>query len=435
MVGRPLANVRAWTPTAFLAVNCVLALLPTTGSSGLRWPWLSSWVDHLNSEFDTSLGNAWSVALWLGVFVLAVAHLRRPPVGRRRLWLAGWTSFAFLAAVTALLETNDSYRNQLDGSIPIDEIAPHFHWIILAAPLALPLIALAGHVLWGIVRDNLSLRILAGISILLGFAAVVRDSFFYLYDPARSAWPLFLEDGSEIMSAAILISILVGSLGRLPLNAGPQPWRRLLALGSVLTIVVTILASIPTYTYAWGSGPPDNYTGPITLIEQEIKVHHPLLSSIDVWSFVKEGSAEQAEIFMRLTPPGQDQPVRESSAVVRYTDWSEEPVNFAFTPMPESRDQTYRVAVGVLGPPSALVYLGLTSNDPIPESSVIINGEPTRWANDLSLRGHWEGRGARVLVDAIRHEPTHLVLLVDLALTVSLWMLTVVLRPWRVGPL
>ena len=200
----------------------MLALLPVTGSSGLRWPWFSTWVDHLNSEFDTSLGNAWSVALWVAVLVLAMAHIRRPRVGRRRLWIAGWVSFAFLAAVTALLETNDSYRNQLDGTIPIDEIAPHFHWIILATPLALPLIALAGYVLWGVVRDNPGLRVLSGISILLGFAAVVRDSFFYLYDPVRNSWPLFLEDGSEIMSAAILVTILTGSLGRLPLYAGPQ---------------------------------------------------------------------------------------------------------------------------------------------------------------------------------------------------------------------
>ena len=113
-------------------------------------------------------------------------------MGRRWLWVSGWSSFAFLAAATALLETNDSYRNQLDGTIPIDEIAPHFHWMILAAPMALPLIAIAAYVLWKVVGLNPTLRILAGISVLLGFAAVVRDSFFYLYDAERSALPLFL---------------------------------------------------------------------------------------------------------------------------------------------------------------------------------------------------------------------------------------------------
>ena len=412
----------------------MLALLPVTGSSGLRWPWFSTWVDHLNSEFDTSLGNAWSVALWVAVLVLAMAHIRRPRVGRRRLWIAGWVSFAFLAAVTALLETNDSYRNQLDGTIPIDEIAPHFHWIILATPLALPLIALAGYVLWGVVRDNPGLRVLSGISILLGFAAVVRDSFFYLYDPVRNSWPLFLEDGSEIMSAAILVTILTGSLGRLPLYAGPQPWRRFLALGAALSVVAATFALLPTYKYDWGSGPPDNYTGPVALIEQDISVHHPFLSRIDVWSYVTAGSAQQADIFMRLTPIGEEQPIRESKASVRNTDWHDDPVTFDFAPLADSRGQVYRLAVGVLGPPSAQVFLGLTGNDPLPDSSVVINGEPTRWANDLSMRGHWEGRGARVLVDAIRYEPTHLVLLIDLLLTVSLWFLAVVLRPWRDGP-
>ena len=49
----------------------------------------------------------------------------------------------------------------------------------------------------------------------------------------------------------------------------------------------------------------------------------------------------------------------------------------------------------------------------------------------MSMRGHCEGRGARVLVDAVRHEATHRVLLIDLVLTVSLWVLAVVLRPWR----
>ena len=138
---------------------------------------------------------------------------------------------------------------------------------------------------------------------------------------------------------------------------------------------------------------------------------------------------------MRLTPQGEEQPVRESAASVRSTDWSEEPVTFTFAPLAESRGRVYRLSVGVLGPPSALVYLGLTGNDPIPESSVIINGEPTLWANDLSMYGHWEGRGARVLVDAIRYRPTHLLLLIDLVLTVSLWILAVLLHPWRAGSL
>ena len=427
--------MRAWIPTAFLAGNCVLALLPTTGASGLRWPWFSSWVDHLNSEFDNSLGNAWSVTLWIAVAVLALAQLCRPPMGRRWLWVSGWSSFAFLAAATALLETNDSYRNQLDGTIPIDEIAPHFHWMILAAPMALPLIAIAAYVLWKVVGLNPTLRILAGISVLLGFAAVVRDSFFYLYDAERSAWPLFLEDGSEVMSSAILVAILAGSLGCLSPFTGRQPWGRYLALGVALTLLAGTLASLPNYKYAWGSGLPDSYTGPISLVEQDIAVHHPFLSRVDVWSFVSVGSAEQADIFMRLTPQGEEHPVRESAASVRSTDWSEEPVTFTFAPLAESRGRVYRLSVGVLGPPSALVYLGLTGNDPIPESSVIINGEPTRWANDLSMYGHWEGRGARILVDAIRYKPTHLVLLIDLVLTASLWILAVILRPWRAGSL
>ena len=237
------------------------------------------------------------------------------------------------------------------------------------------------------------------------------------------------------MSSAILVAILAGSLGSLSPFTGRQPWGRYLALGVALTLLAGTLASLPNYKYAWGSGLPDSYTGPISLVEQDIAVHHPFLSRVDVWLFVSVGSAEQADIFIRLTPQGEEQPVRESAASVRSTDWSEEPVAFTFAPLAESRRRIYRLSVGVLGPPSALVRLGLTGNDPIPESSVIINGEPTRWANDLSMYGHWEGRGARVLVDAIRYKPTHLVLLIDLVLTASLWILAVILRPWRAGSL
>ncbi len=279
------------------------------------------------------------------------------------------------------------------------------------------------------------MRILAGISVLLGFAAVARDTFFYLYDPARSAWPLFLEDGSEIMSAAILVAILAGSLYCLRLDAGPQPWRRLLAVGCTMTVVVAIVTLLPTYKYEWGSGPPNNYTGPVSLLEQEIEVQHPFLSTINVWSYVEADSSDQAEIFLRLTPLGQDRPVRESSAVVRNSDWNDVPIGFRFSPIPDCRDRIFLLTAGVLGPPSAQVFLGLTGSDSIPNSSVIINSEPTRWANDLSFLGQWEGRGARVIVDAIRYTPSHFVLLADLVLTVLLGLLSVVLRPWRDVPL
>lgn len=418
----------------FLVANLSIALLPATGDWGLRWPWFSGWVDHLNSEIDTSLGNAWSVTLWILVVALAIAHLRQKPQARRWIWIAGWSSFAILAAVIALLETHDSFRNQFDGAVPIEGIARHLHWMILAAPLALPLMVLAGSVLWAIVGRNPTLRILAGVAVVLGFLAVVRDSVFYLYDPARNDWPLFLEDGSEIMAAAILVVVLAGSVSGLTPFSGSHRWGRVLAIGCSLTVVIGVLALIPRYQYEWGTGPPDNYTGPISLIEQDIRVHHPFLSRIDVWSFVEAGSADQADIFMRLTPLGDTKPVREGSTSVRYSDWSEQPVTFTFSPIAESRGQSYRLAIGVLGPQGAFVFLGLTGNDPFPISSVIINGEPTQWANDLSMQAHWEGRGARVLIDAIRHEPSHLVLLVDLVLTVSLWMLATVLRPWRLGP-
>ena len=46
---RRLAQMRARILTVFLGANFLVALLPATGSWGQRWPWFSTWVDHLNS--------------------------------------------------------------------------------------------------------------------------------------------------------------------------------------------------------------------------------------------------------------------------------------------------------------------------------------------------------------------------------------------------
>ena len=119
--------------------------------------------------------------------------------------------------------------------------------MILAAPIALPLIALAGMVPWRPVRTNLTLRFLSSIVVVLGLVAVTRESFFYLYDPTQSAWPLFLEYGSEFMASAILVVILAGSVGRLTPVTGGQNWVRILSFGCGLTIVVGILALLPQY--------------------------------------------------------------------------------------------------------------------------------------------------------------------------------------------
>lgn len=150
--------------------------------------------------------------------------------------------------------------------------------------------------------------------------AVVGHPSLCLQHLARGVWPLFLEDDSEIMLVAILVAILIGSLGRVTRYAGQQQWGCFLVLATALTIVIAILASQPTYKYKWGSGPPDYYTGTIASIEQDFSFHHPFLSRIDVWSFVQSGSAEQAEVLMRLTPQGAAQPVRESNASARYID-------------------------------------------------------------------------------------------------------------------
>ena len=65
-----MAQMRVRILTAFLGANLLVALLPATGSWGLRWPWFNTWVDHLNPESDTSLGNTRSIASWLTVVVL-----------------------------------------------------------------------------------------------------------------------------------------------------------------------------------------------------------------------------------------------------------------------------------------------------------------------------------------------------------------------------
>ena len=139
-----------------------------------------------------------------------------------------------------------------------------------------------------------------------------------------------------------------------------------------------------------------------------------------------------AEIFVRLTPEGSDQPIRESRAKVRGARHSDATVSFHFEPIPDSSGKRYTLTVGLLSGPRPFVFLGLTRGDVIPEGAALVNGEPTRFANDLALRTAWSGR----FIDGMfPHDPRLWGLIGEVIFTLFLWVFVVVLAWIRLsGP-
>ena len=114
------------------------------------------------------------------------------------------------------------------------------------------------------------------------------------------------------------------------------------------------------------------------------RADHDYLTRIDVWAEIDGGAS--AEIFARVTPEGSDRPVRESRAEVRAARFSNATVAFHFEPIPDSGGTLYTLAVGVLSGPMPYVFLGLTGDDVTREGAAVVNGAPTRYADDLAMR-------------------------------------------------
>ena len=121
-------------------------------------------------------------------------------------------------------------------------------------------------------------------------------------------------------------------------------------------------------------------------------------------------------------PEGSDRPVRESRAEVRAARFSNATVAFDFAPIPDSGGATYTLAVGVLSGPKPHVFLGLTG-DVIREGAAVVNGAPTRYADDLAMRASWR---VRLIEGLIPRDPRHWLLIGEGVMNIFLWVFLVV---------
>ena len=180
----------------------------------------------------------------------------------------------------------------------------------------------------------------------------------------------------------------------------------------------------------WGRGIPWSYTGPISLVEQRFRATHDNLGRIDVWAYAGGAPGEAAEIFARLTPEGSEAPIRESRAVVHGVRFSNATAAFHFEPIPDSGGTLYTLAVGVLSGPTPYVFLGLTGRDVIPEGAAVVNGAPTRYADDLAMRTFSIGRFIERLYPKSPRQWWRTGEVAEVALNIFLWVFLVV-ATWR----
>ena len=320
--------------------------------------------------------------------------------------------------------------------IPIREALPrHTRWLAVVAPLLAAPLAAAGWVLLTSQRLHPARALLTLLAIVFVACPIVLDS--YVLDIATIPWSIFLEEGSELSAAAILVVILVETLAARPATTHEAPDRRCRGLsrrGAALAVTAAIIAAsmLPLlFTHhvfedkRWGWGVPWSYTGPVSLVEQRFRATHDNLRRIDVWAYVDGGAS--AEIFARLTPDGSSRPVRESRAEVRGARYSNTTVAFQFAPIPDSGGTLYTLAVGVLGGPAPYVFLGLTGDDVIPEGAAVINGTPTPYADDIPMRTTWSGRFIEGLLEGLlQQDPQSLKLFGAVTLFIFLWVVPVV---------
>ena len=191
-------------------------------------------------------------------------------------------------------------------------------------------------------------------------------------------------------------------LGWVPLSSTFVTWR-FVAIAAALTVLAAGILDAREYEIrvagTQGDRPEIDH-GPLTVVSQTLPVDRAHLSHIDVWA---DSTGGDADLFLRLALPGQP-PIRESRATTRHARWSDQTVTFSFAPISDSQGQTYEITIGSLQS-SPYVFLGLSTDDPIPESVVQINGSSDSWGNDLALRAYTPGRGLVAFVALIQDRP------------------------------
>ena len=449
-------RVRGWLLAAFLAGSLAAVLLALVDALG--WRWLAGeWLAELDATYERGSMDRFSGVLFGVVAALAAAQaLRRPAPrsGPRWLWVLGWLSAAGFIALVAFEEL---YRQVDVGSfiaplLGLKELEPRFRWVLVAAPLAALPAAAAAWVLMSAQRGHPARALLTVLALALALIGLLLDATsgdllvyrglvrWFGFPPSPEGFYEIFEEGSEQMAAAALAVVLVEMLAARPGAVRlSTSGRRRLVVALVVSAGLLAVSAFPLASHrilkgdGWETGAPWSYAGPIAFVEQPFRANQDYLRRIDVWAFADGGSADMpAEIFVRLTPEGSDQPIRESRAEVRGARHSDATVSFHFEPIPDSSGKRYTLTVGLLSGPRPFVFLGLTRGDVIPEGAALVNGEPTRFANDLALRTAWSGR----FIDGMfPHDPRLWGLIGEVIFTLFLWVFVVVLAWIRLsGP-
>ena len=411
---------------AVLVSTLVITLLPRLPDVlGVHWPGPSSWLEPFHLDNDGSFANAYSVVLWTIAAVLAALKAWSHRSWNQRV---GWASFASLSAAIAVADNLDLKKPLFDGASSA-AVDPSGGRLLVTVLIVLSLTFMAGAALWQASRHDPILRLLALSAAVLGCSALAHDAITE-YPRAFEGWRLWLEEGSEYVTAVLLIAILANSRGSRG-HSSPGAAR----IAGVVLLGVTMVSLVPLgiehhiRDSGWQRSRLHSYAGPVSLVEQTIRIDHAWLTRIDVWAAVDGG--DQVDMFMRLMPVGSDRPIRESHAIVRHRKWSDATVSFIFQPIPNSQHQDYDLAIGSLSGPSPYLFLGFSGNDPNPTSGPKINGVSTRYANDLAMNAYWQGRGLRALIVAIASDMRIIVVFVDIWLTVSLWIFSVAIA-WKI---
>ena len=210
-------RTRARLLAAFLAANLVIVLLPAVSTQRLAWSGFTPWVEQLEANIEGTPANTYAGIIWGGVAVLALAQLLPPPPGRQRwFWRLGWLSMALIAALIACEEGFSLLAKDRAAHLDLGVVAPAAYWLVVAAPLAAPLVAAAGWVLWISQRGHPARTLLTGLAAALAAGSIAVDAGVLHVTPI--AWEYLLEEGMEVMAAALFAVMLAETLGHAATN-------------------------------------------------------------------------------------------------------------------------------------------------------------------------------------------------------------------------
>lgn len=363
----------------------------------------------IDLDSDKSVANVFSTLLWLIVTTLAALMAKRTKV------YIGWLSVAILAAFVAAGEAydfKDTVISELTSSPGQDA------WLTIVGPIAIPLLLFAGRAFLGAAR-SMSQRTLLVMAIVFSAAPLRLDPIDTIDLPIGIA-----EEGSELFAAVVLIALFVSFFGWVPIPQSLINWKLAILIlgfttlsgGSLLLREYWILAA------QTAGDSPEIYHGPLSTLSQDLHVDRAFLSRIDVWAETSDGSAD---IFLRLAPPGKP-PIRESRATTIHRRWSGDSITFTFDPVPDSGGKAWEISVGALQP-RPYVFLGLSTDDPIPQSVVRVNGDRSQWSNDLALKAYTYGRGWYRLLSMSQYRTSTDVLITVEILLAWLWVVSSIL--------